>query len=152
MGGGWGVAEKSTGRVTNGSQPGCQLTVAVLHGGLVNENDRERGEKERKRAGSLQVPKNLAKVGILEDTGKEIVVREKKVIYVIVLQRVKLQDLPTQSLLFKSNYSFINLKLSMTDGFYLLGGLLVEFCNTAAKDTRVLLLTTLFFTRYSSFC
>lgn len=46
-GGVWGVAEKSTGRVTNGRLPGCQLTVAVLYGGLVNGNDRTRGEKER---------------------------------------------------------------------------------------------------------
>lgn len=35
-----GVAEKLTGRVTNGRQPGFQLTVAVLQGGLVNEKDR----------------------------------------------------------------------------------------------------------------
>lgn len=41
-----GVAEKSTGRVTNGRQPGCQLTVAVLHGERVNENDRKRGGME----------------------------------------------------------------------------------------------------------
>lgn len=44
--GGWGGRKKSTGRVTNGRQPDCQLTVAVLHGGLANENERKRGEKE----------------------------------------------------------------------------------------------------------
>lgn len=59
-------AEKSTGRVTNGRQPGCQLTVAILHGGLVNENDRKRGEKEEagKRAGLVQVPPKSSRMRI----------------------------------------------------------------------------------------
>ena len=44
-GGGGGVRQKSTGRVMNGRQPGCQLTAAVLHGGgggLVHENNRKK--------------------------------------------------------------------------------------------------------------
>lgn len=44
------MAEKLTGRVTNGSEPGCQLTAAVLHGGLGNVNDRERQEEQKAEA------------------------------------------------------------------------------------------------------
>lgn len=45
---GVGGTEKWTGRVTNGRRPGCQLTVTVLHGGLVMKMTK-RGKKERRR-------------------------------------------------------------------------------------------------------
>lgn len=69
------MAEKSTGRVTNGRQPGCQLTVAVLHGEWVNENNRKRGEMEEdgkteRRAGLLQIPQNPAKRGFTKEAGQ----------------------------------------------------------------------------------
>lgn len=52
----WRGEEKSTGRVTNGRQPGCQLTVAVLHRGRVRlERERQSGGQTEGRVASSNI-------------------------------------------------------------------------------------------------